>query len=83
MLWRVNPSVAVEEPKKNITGHESEQAYGIRFKGLAFNNFDYSVEGIREGGTDGTNDITGLGHHRRSGLPLLLDVLEAAHFQPV
>ena len=32
------------------TDHASEQAYGVRWKGLAFGNFDYSVEGIREAG---------------------------------
>ncbi len=35
------------------TSHESEQAYGVRWKGLAFGNFDYSLEGIREAGSDG------------------------------
>jgi hypothetical protein len=61
VLWRVNPSVTVEGPKKNTTGHESEQAYGLRYKGLLFNNFDYSLEGIREVGTDGTNNIQAWG----------------------
>jgi hypothetical protein len=61
VLWRVNPDVTVEGAKKNTTGHESEQAYGIRYKGLAFKNFDYSLEGIREVGTDGTNNIQAWG----------------------
>jgi hypothetical protein len=57
VLWRVNPSVSVETPTKPKTGHESEQAYGVRWKGVAFNNFDYTVEGIREAGSAGTNNI--------------------------
>jgi hypothetical protein len=63
VLWRVNPSVSVEPTAtyKAKTGHESEEAYGIRYKGLAFKNFDYSFEGIREGGTDGPNDIQAWG----------------------
>ena len=63
VLWRVNPSVSVEptSESKAKTGHESEQAYGIRWKGIAFPNFDYSIEGIREGGTDGDNNIRAWG----------------------
>ncbi len=48
VLWRVRPSI-------------SEQAYGVRWKGVAFRNLDYSVEGIREGGTDGTSNIEAWG----------------------
>jgi hypothetical protein len=61
VLWRVNPSVSVETATKATTGHESEQAYGIRWKGLILDNFDYSVEGIREGGHDGSNNIDAWG----------------------
>jgi Alginate export len=63
VLWRVNPSVSVEptSESKAKTGHESEQAYGIRWKGEAFNGFGYSIEGIREGGTDGDNNIRAWG----------------------
>jgi hypothetical protein len=60
-LWRVNPSVSVETPTKTTTGHESEQAYGIRWKGFAYRNLDYSVEGIREVGNDGINNIRAWG----------------------
>ena len=38
VLWRVRPSI-------------SEQAYGLRWKGLAFGSLDYSIEGIREAGS--------------------------------
>jgi hypothetical protein len=61
VLWRLNPSVSVETAGKATTGHENEQAYGLRWKGLAFGNFDYSFEGIREAGSDGGNDIKAWG----------------------
>jgi hypothetical protein len=61
VLWRVNPSVSVETATKAKTGHESEQAYGVRWKGLAFRNFDYSIEGIREAGDISTNNIRAWG----------------------
>jgi hypothetical protein len=61
VLWRLAPSVAVETASKATTGHEDEQAYGVRWKGLAFRNLDYSVEGIREAGTDGSNGIRAWG----------------------
>jgi hypothetical protein len=57
VLWRVAPSISVETPGKAITGHESEQAYGVRWKGLVYNNLDYSAEGIHEAGSDGSNPI--------------------------
>ncbi len=61
VLWRVNPSVSVETATKAKTGHESEQAYGVRWKGMAFRNFDYSIEGIREAGDISTNRIQAWG----------------------
>jgi hypothetical protein len=61
VLWRVAPSVSVETAGKATVGRESEQAYGIRWKGLALRNLDYSVEGIREGGSDGGNGIKAWG----------------------
>jgi hypothetical protein len=61
VLWRVNPSVAVETASKATTGHESEQAYGVRWKGLALRTLDYSVEGIREVGDIKNNNIRAWG----------------------
>jgi hypothetical protein len=61
VLWRLNPSVALETSAKLKTGHESEQAYGIRWKGQLFRNLDYSVEGIRETGSAGTNSVRAWG----------------------
>jgi hypothetical protein len=39
------------------TGKQDEWAYGVRFKGVAIKNLDYSAEWIGERGTDGPNDI--------------------------
>jgi hypothetical protein len=61
VLWRVDPSVSVETASKATTGHESEQAYGLRWKGQSFRAFDYSIEGIREAGSDGSNAIRAWG----------------------
>jgi Alginate export len=48
VLWRVHPGV-------------SEQAYGARWKGLALRNLDYSIEGIREAGSEDANNIRAWG----------------------
>lgn len=50
VLWRVDHGI-----------RESEQAYGLRWKGLAWNNFDYSVEAIREAGGNGGASIQAWG----------------------
>jgi Alginate export len=48
VLWRVNHGV-------------NEQAYGLRWKGLASGSFDYSVEGIGEAGSAATTSIRAWG----------------------
>ncbi len=57
VLWRVQPSVAIETTAKITTGKQDEWAYGARFKGVALWNFDYSAEWIGERGSDGPNEI--------------------------
>jgi hypothetical protein len=57
VLWRVEPSVAVESSTKIKTGRQDERAYGLRFKGVAVKNLDYSAESIFEDGNDGSNVI--------------------------
>jgi len=57
VLWRVQPSVAIETTAKVKTGRQDEWAYGFRFKGLLLKNFDYSTEWIGEAGSDGPNSI--------------------------
>jgi hypothetical protein len=57
VLWRVAPSVAVETSAKIKTGRQDERAYGLRFKGVAVKNLDYSAEYIVEDGNDGNNVI--------------------------
>jgi hypothetical protein len=56
-LWRAQPSVAIETTDTVKTGKQDEQAYGIRFKGVAVKNLDYSLEWIGERGNDGPNGI--------------------------
>jgi len=62
VLWRVQPSVAIETAAKTKTGKQDEMAYGMRFKGAALKTLDYSYEAILERGLDGTNGIHAWGH---------------------
>jgi hypothetical protein len=55
-LWRVAPSVAVEESKSK-TGRLDEKAYGFRIRGTGLANFDYRYELVLERGGAGSNDI--------------------------
>jgi len=57
VLWRVQPSVAVETTAKLKPGKQEEFAYGLRFKGVVAKSLDYSAESILERGTDGSNQI--------------------------
>ncbi|HEY3826499.1 MAG TPA: alginate export family protein [Bryobacteraceae bacterium] len=61
VLWRVEPSVAIETTTKIKTGKQDEWASGFRFKGTALNSLDYSVEWVGERGTDGPNGISAWG----------------------
>jgi Alginate export len=67
VLWRVEPSVAIETTAKIKTGKQDEKAYGIRFKGFAVTNFDYSLEWIGEYGNDGPNSIDAWGASAGAG----------------
>jgi hypothetical protein len=58
VLWRVSPSVAVEDVPKVKTGHLDEQAYGYRVRGKDIANFDYRTEVIWERGSAGPNPIS-------------------------
>jgi hypothetical protein len=57
VLWRLQPSVAIESSTKAKFGKQDEWAYGARFKGLVFRDADYSAEWIGERGNDGPNAI--------------------------
>ena len=56
VLWRVEPSVAVEASKSK-TGHLDEKAYGFRVRASGLRGFDYRYELVLERGSAGTNDI--------------------------
>jgi len=58
VLWRVQPSVAIETTAKVKTGRQDEFAYGLRFKGITLKSLDYSMESILERGSDGPNQIS-------------------------
>ena len=60
VLWRVQPSVAIETTAWIKTGKQDEKAYGFRYKGLA-KSVDYSYELILERGSDGPNNIQAYG----------------------
>jgi len=67
VLWRVAPSVAVEDIKAS-GGRLDEKAYGFRIRGTNLANFDYRYQLVVERGSAGPNDIqawattTGLGY---------------------
>jgi hypothetical protein len=61
VLWRVQPSVAIETTAKLKTGKQDEKAYGVRFKGVALKSLDYSYEAVIERGSDGPNNIKAWG----------------------
>jgi hypothetical protein len=61
LLWRVEPSVAIETTAKIKTGKQDEWAPGFRFKGTTLKNFEYSTEFVMERGNDGPNDIDAWG----------------------
>jgi hypothetical protein len=55
-LLREQPIVRVESPG-DVKGAQHEKAYGMRVKGIAVGRIDYSVEGIAERGSDGSDQI--------------------------
>jgi hypothetical protein len=57
VLWRLQPSVAIETTGKIKTGRQDEWASGVRFKALTLKRLDYSAEWIGERGSDGPNAI--------------------------
>lgn len=60
VLWRVAPSVAVQDSKIK-TGRLDEQAGGFRIRGTDLRNFDYRYELVLERGSAGPNDIQAWG----------------------
>jgi hypothetical protein len=61
VLWRLQPSVAIETTGKVKTGKQDEWASGLRFKGLVWKSLEYSAEWIGEHGNDGPNEINAWG----------------------
>jgi hypothetical protein len=67
VLWRVQPSVAVEANPAEKTGRQNEKAWGFRYKGVVAKSLDFSYEGIIERGSDGTNGIQAWGQTGGAG----------------
>jgi hypothetical protein len=61
VLWRLQPSVAIENRTGSKTGKQDEKAYGFRFKGKAAARLDYSIEAVAERGSDGPDPIRAWG----------------------
>ncbi len=61
VLWRVQPSVAIETTASVKVGRQDEKAYGLRFKGFAITSLDYTAEWIGEYGNAGPNHINAWG----------------------
>jgi hypothetical protein len=61
VLWRVAPAVAVEGAGNLRTGRLDEKAVGLRFKGRALGELDYSLEVIAERGSAGPDNLTAYG----------------------
>lgn len=53
VLWRVQPSLAVEPAQSKTTGKEDMQTYGVRFKGRVHDGLNYSAESAGEVGSVG------------------------------
>lgn len=61
VLWRVQPSVAVETTSSTKTGKQNMKVYGLRFKARTVETLDYSVQAVLENGADGPNPIRAWG----------------------
>ncbi len=59
VLLRVQPSLVIEPGISNKTGKEDVKTFGLRLKGRVHAALDYSVEGARQAGTDGSEGIRG------------------------
>jgi Alginate export len=54
VLWRVQPHVALAPALSAATGHQDMKAWGLRWKGIAPHDLDYSAEAVAETGSDGS-----------------------------
>jgi hypothetical protein len=57
VLWRVQPKASLNVTLSSKTGKQDMKVYGLRLKGQARSNLDYSVEGAREFGSVGPDSI--------------------------
>ena len=57
VLWRVQPRVTIDPAISTAKGKQDLRAYGVRLKGQLRTDLDYSVEGVIENGTQGSEPI--------------------------
>lgn len=57
VLWHVQPRVTLDPESSSIKGKQDLRAYGARLKGRFNSAVDYSVEGVFENGTQGTEPL--------------------------
>jgi len=57
VLWHLQPSVVVEPVVSNVKGKQNLRAFGVRWKGQLYPSLEYSLEGVLENGTQGSEPI--------------------------
>jgi hypothetical protein len=61
VLWRLQPKVVIDPAVSNATGKQDLRAFGVRWKGQLNSTMEYSVEGIKEVGRQGSEPISAWG----------------------
>lgn len=61
VLWRVQPSLAVEPALSKATGKEDMKTVGVRFKGRVHDALDYSIESVGQMGSVGAENFRAWG----------------------
>jgi hypothetical protein len=56
-IWRLEPSVSIEEAAKTGKAKLNERAYGFRVRGKDIHNFDYRYELVGEDGSADNNTV--------------------------
>jgi len=57
VLWHVQPSVVIDPAASSARGKQNLRAFGVRWKGQLHPAFEYSVQGVFEEGTQGSEPI--------------------------
>jgi len=57
VLWHVQPRVVIDPAISNAKGKQNLRGYGVRWKGQLHTAVEYSVQGVFEDGTQGSEPI--------------------------